>query len=65
MRQTQKRLDLPYHCLKQDEPTTWNSTYCMLQSIQKQKIVLAAYACEYDTYQLMTPIRILSQYLSS
>jgi len=40
-------LGLPQHKLKQDEPTRWNYTLYMLQSIAEQKIALAAYSSEY------------------
>ena len=48
----QKNLSLPQHRLKQDEPTRWNSTLYMLQSITEQKMALAAYSSEYDIAQL-------------
>jgi len=39
----QQRLKLPEHHLKQDEPTRWNLSLYMLQSIMEQKMALAAY----------------------
>ena len=42
----QHNLNLPQHRLKQDEPTRWNSTLYMLQSIAEQKMALAAYSSE-------------------
>ena len=33
LREIQNNLSLPPHCLKQDEPTRWNSTLYMFQSI--------------------------------
>ena len=39
-----ERLDIPKHKLQQDEPTRWNSTLFMLNSIYEQKMALAAYA---------------------
>ena len=52
LREIQKKLSLPQHRLKQDEPTRWNSTLYMLQSITEQKMALAAYSSEYDIAQL-------------
>ena len=52
LREIQKNLSLPQHRLKQDEPTRWNSTLYMLQSITEQKMALAAYSSEYDIAQL-------------
>ena len=34
----QKNLSLPLHNLKQDEPTRWNSSLYMIQSIVEQKM---------------------------
>ena len=42
-----ERLDIPKHKLQQDEPTRWNSTLFMLESIYEQKMALAAYATEH------------------
>ena len=42
-----ERLDIPKHKLQQDEPTRWNSTLFMLDSIYEQKMALAAYATEH------------------
>ena len=52
LRKIQENLSLPQHRLKQDEPTRWNSTLYMLQSIAEQKMALAAYSSEYDIAQL-------------
>ena len=52
LREIQKNLSLLQHRLKQDEPTRWNSTLYMLQSITEQKMALAAYSLEYDIAQL-------------
>ena len=40
LRKIQQNLNLPQHQLKQDEPTRWNSTLYMLQSIAEQKWLL-------------------------
>ena len=48
LKEIQQSLGLPQHHLKQDEPTRWNSTLYMLQSITKQKMALAAYSAEHD-----------------
>lgn len=40
------------HRLKQDEPTRWNSTLYMLQTIKEQTMALAAHATEYAILQL-------------
>ena len=50
--QIQENLSLPQHRLKEDEPTRWNSTLYMLQSIAEQKMALAAYSSENDIEQL-------------
>ena len=42
-----ERLDILKHKLQQDEPTRWNSTLFMLESIYEQKMALAAYATEH------------------
>lgn len=47
LKQIQERLELPCHCLKQDEPTRWNSSLYMLQTILEQKMALAAYSSEH------------------
>ena len=39
------------HYLKHNEPTPWNSTLHMLQSILEQKMTLAAYATEHNISQ--------------
>ena len=52
LREIQPNLSLPLHQLKQDEPTRWNSTLYMLQSIIEQKMTLAAYSTQYDIVQL-------------
>jgi hypothetical protein len=52
LREIQRNLGLPEHCLIQDEPTRWNSTLHMLQRILEQKMALAAYATENSTPQL-------------
>ena len=46
LHQIQERLSLPQHRLKQDEPTRWNSSLYMLQSIIEQKMAIAAYGSE-------------------
>jgi len=42
-----KHLSIDKHKLQQDEPTRWNSTHFMLESVHKQKMALAAYSTEY------------------
>ena len=37
----QRRLNLPEHHLKQDEPTRWNTSLYMLQSVMEQKMAPA------------------------
>ena len=53
LRQIQENLSLPQHRLKQDEPTRWNSTLYMLQSIAEQKMALASYSSENDIEQFV------------
>ena len=48
LHQIQESLSLPQHRLKQDEPTRWNSSLYMLQSIVEQKMAIAAYGSEND-----------------
>ena len=48
LKEIQQSLGIPQHHLKQDEPTRWNSTLCMLQSVLEQKMALAAYGAEHD-----------------
>ena len=43
LNEIQQSLGIPQHHLKQDEPTRWNSTLYMLQSMLKQKVSLATY----------------------
>lgn len=43
LKEIQQSLGIPQHHLKQDEPTRWNSTLYILQSVLKQKMALAAY----------------------
>ena len=45
--------------LQQDELTRWNSTLYMLQSINTQKMALAAYATEYGSITMLTPINLI------
>ena len=52
LKEIQESLRLPTHRLKQDEPTRWNSTQYMLQSILEQKMALGAYATEHSITQL-------------
>ena len=47
LEEIQKSLGVPQHHLKQDEPTRWNSTLYMLQSVLEQKTALAAYGAEH------------------
>ena len=79
LREFQQNLNLPQHRLKQDEPTRWNSTLYMLQSITEQKMALAAYLSEYNiaqlsSYQLdlvnkiistLTPIEEITKFISA
>ena len=46
LRQIQQQLDISEHKLKQDEPTRWNSTLYMLQSVVEQRMSLAAYGSD-------------------
>ena len=56
--QIRERLDINKRKLQQDEPTRWNSTLYMLQTIYKQKMVLAAYATEHGGITMITPNQI-------
>ena len=46
LKQIQQQLDVTQHTLKRDEPTRWNSSLYMLQSIVEQKMCLAAYGSD-------------------
>ena len=53
LNEIQRRLNLPEHHLKQDEPTRWNTSLSrwntslyMLQSVMEQKMALAAYGSD-------------------
>ena len=52
LKEIQQNLGLAQHRLKQDEPTRWNSTLYMRQTIKEQKMALAVYATEYAIPQL-------------
>ena len=52
LKEIQQNLGLPQHRLKQDEPTWWNSSLYMIQSVIEQKVALAAYAKKHDIAQL-------------
>ena len=54
LNEIQDKLSMDKHRLVQDEPTRWNSTLYMLQSIYTQKMALAAYATEYDSISMLT-----------
>ena len=56
--QIRERLDIKKHRLQQDEPTRWNSTLYMLQTIYEQKMALAAYATEHGGITMLTPDQI-------
>ena len=56
--QIRERLDIKKHRLQQDEPTRWNSTLYMLQTIYEQKMALAAYATEHGGITMLTPNQI-------
>ena len=43
LKEIQQSLEIPQHHLKQDEPSRWNSTLYMLQSVLEQKMALVAY----------------------
>ena len=47
LNEIRERLDIPKHKLQQDEPTRWNLTLFMLESIYEQKTALAAYSTEH------------------
>ena len=49
-----ERLDITKHKLQQDEPTRWNSTLFMLESIYEQKMALAAYATEHGGITMLS-----------
>lgn len=53
--QIRERLDIKKHKLQQDEPTRWNSTLYMLQTIYEQKMALAAYATGHGGITMLTP----------
>lgn len=44
----QEDLGEPKKCLRQDVPTWWNSTFCMLQSLIEQRRALGAYVGEHE-----------------
>ena len=46
LKKIQQQLDIPEYNLKQDEPTRWNSSLYMLQSVVEQKMSLAAYGSD-------------------
>ena len=46
LKDIQKNLSLPQHNLKQDEPTRWNSSLYMIQSVVEQKMAIAAYGAD-------------------
>lgn len=54
LNEIQDKLSMDKHRLVQDEPTRWNSTLYMLQSIYTQKMALAAYTTEYDSISMLT-----------
>ena len=56
--QIRERLDIKKHKLQQDEPTRWNSTLYMLQTVYEQKMALAAYATEHGGIIMFTPNQI-------
>ena len=56
--QIRDRLDINKHKLQQDEPTRWNSTLYMLQTIYEQKTALAAYATEHGSITMLSPNQI-------
>lgn len=58
LNEIQDKLSMDNHRLVQDEPTRWNSTLYMLQSIYKQKMALAAYATEYDSISMLTTYQL-------
>ena len=49
-----ERFDITKHKLQQDEPTRWNFTLFMLESIYKQKMALAAYATEHGGITMLS-----------
>ena len=42
----QNNLGLPLHKLKQGEPTRWNSSLYMIQSVVEQKMAIAMYGAD-------------------
>ena len=55
LKEIQQNLGLQQHRLKQDEPTHWNPSLYILQTIKEQKMALAAYAT--DLTANIKPIR--------
>ena len=56
--QIRERLDINKRKLQQDEPTRWNSTLYMLQTIYEQKMALAAYATEHGGITMSLLIKL-------
>ena len=54
LKRIQESLNIPQHKLKQNVQTRWNSTFCMLTSVQEQKMALAAYAAENSGVQQLS-----------
>jgi len=54
LNQKQERLGIKNHKLQQDEPTRWNSTLYMLQTVYEQKMALATYATEHGGITMLT-----------
>ena len=46
LNEIQCSLRLPEHHVKQDEPTRWNSSLYMLESVMEQKMALAVYGAD-------------------
>ena len=49
LNEIRRKLKLPEHHLEQDEPTRWNLSLYMLQSVMEQKMALAAYGSDRST----------------
>ena len=61
LHQIQESLNLPRHRLKWDEPTRWNSSLYMLQSIIEQKMAIAAYGSENDMVLSQTQLDLANK----
>ena len=66
LNEIRERLDITKHKLQQDEPTRWNYTFFMLESIYKQKMAVAAYATEHGGITMLNSNQLdMEDYISS